>query len=179
MALITATELREHVDTDLGDTALGRLLDDADDEITRRYGAHTGSQVETFRPTPHSVLLHTDRSISAVTSITETFPAEIGETTNTLTSGDYGVEGNRTLRRKATGSYSASCWAPLVVVTYTPVADSDRRARVTIDLVRLSVQYQAVQSHGLGDASVSYSDYARERELLLRVLAPSMLGLFA
>jgi hypothetical protein len=179
MALLTATQLREHLDTDLGDTALGRLAEDADDEITRRYGAHTGNVSETYRPPPGSCLLHLNRQVSAIVSITETYPGVAGETSDVLVAADYAVEGKRTLRRKTGGSFSAIQWAPLTVVVYTPTDDSDRRKRVLIDLVRLALRYNAAQSDRVGDVTITYADYARERELLLRVLAPSIMGVFA
>lgn len=176
MALLTATEIREHVDTDLGDTALDRLLADADAEIVRRYGAHTANQVETFTPPPGSTTIMLDRPVSAVVSVVET---EEDESDTTLAASDYELQSERTLRRKGDGTNPASTWAPIVVVTYTPDSDNARRIGVTIDLVKLAVQYQAAQSVSVGDVSISHVDHARERETILRRLAPSIMGVWA
>lgn len=179
MALLTATQIREHVDTDLGDTAIDRLLADADAEIVRRYGAHTTNIVETFTPPPGAVTIQTDRAISAVVSIIETEETDIGESDVTLDPADYEVMRERTIRRVSGGLHSSATWAPIVVVTYTPESDDARRIGVTIDLVKLAVQYQAAQSVSVGDVSISHVDYNRERELILRRLAPSIMGVWA
>jgi hypothetical protein len=179
MALLTVSELREHVDTDLGDTALARLLADADAEIVRRYGAHVADIVEVFTPPPGSTTIHLSRDLSAVDSIVEVRDDGIGEATLTLDTDDYSLLRPRTIRRLTGGSYSATSWAPIVTVTYAPVADDARRTLVTVDLVKLAVQYQAASSVTVGDVSISHADYARERENLLRRLAPSIMGVWA
>lgn len=179
MALLTATEIREHVDTDLGDTALDRLLADADAEIVRRYGAHTANQVETFTPPPGSVTLQVDRPISSIVSIVETEETDIGESDVTLAASDYEIMRERTIRRVSGGLHSSTTWGSIVVVTYTPDSDNARRIGVTIDLVKLAVQYQAASSVAVGDVSISHVDYNRERERILRRLAPSIMGVWA
>ena len=45
MALLTRSQFEEHFDTDLGNDAIERLLNDAEDEIIRLFGAHL-TQVE-------------------------------------------------------------------------------------------------------------------------------------
>lgn len=177
-ALLTPTQLREHVDTDRSDVVLQAILDEADADITRRYGEHaTGS--ETFRPQPMTDQLFLSRSVSSITTVTETSINAAGETATILSANDYALEGKRTLRRKAAGDNSSMTWDFKVVVVYAPVSDAARRTMVTVDLCRIALRYQAAHSVKAGDFTVSHVDYIRERELVLRRLQPSLLGAFA
>jgi hypothetical protein len=179
MALITASTVREHMDTDLEDTALERLIDDADADIVARFGAHTAAITERFTPGPSDVYLFTQRRISSITSITESYTGVVGETTDTLTTDDYQLEGGTQIRRREAGEFSRSSWAPRVTVVYVPVVDDARRTRVSLDLVRLALAYEALGSSSVGDVSVQHVNYTAERERILASLHPSFLGSFA
>ena len=178
--LLTVDELRGHIDTDLADDRLAELLDDADAEIVRRYGEHTGTVTETLRTNGDDEYVYLPRRIASFVSVTETIRSLWGaEQTTTLAVGDYTQTGLRSMRRRNDGTNPANTWGEIVEVAYVPVADLPRRLRVTVDLVRLAVAYTALASSSIGDSNTSSVDYARERERLLRVLDESVVGRFA
>ena len=178
MSLLTPDDIRQHIDTDLGNEALQRLIDDAEDDIVRAYGPTTGTVTERFTPGPGDAWIFTSRPISAITSITELRSTYAGETDVTLGSADYVLEGTRQIRRKQGGTNSASSWGPLTTIVYTPADDTDRRKRVLIDLVRLALRYDATRSGSVGDTSVTHLEYEAERTRLLTRLG-TMSGGFA
>lgn len=178
-ALLTVDQLREHIDTDVTDAGIQRLLDEADFDIVQRYGAHTGTVIEYFTCGPADPLIFTTRKISAITEIVETNRGVNGDEETTLDASDYLNDGSRQLRRVSGGTNSASYWSPRVKVTYTPISDTARRTSVTIDLVRLACRYDAASSTSLGDVSISHVDYALERERILARLQPTPMGMWA
>ena len=178
-ALLTVDQLREHIDTDVTDAGLQRLLDEADFDIVKRYGAHTGTVIEYFTCGAGDSCLYTTRPIGSVSQIIETDRGINGDVETTLSANDYLNDGVRQLRRISGGANSASYWAPRVKVTYTPSGDSARRLVVTIDLVRLACRYDAAASTSLGDVSISHVDYALERERILARLQPTPFGMWA
>lgn len=179
MALLTAAQIRQHLETDLGDTALDRIIDAADAEIVARYGAHTGNVTEHHTPSTTDRYVFVSRTIDTVATITETFPGPLGETTEVLAPADFAVEGRRQLRRVLGGPSGRVGWAPIVEVEYLPVSDTGERTRVLIDLVKLTLAYEAVSASKVGDVSTNHVDYSRERERILRILAPPQVGFFA
>ena len=69
MAILTVDEIREHVETDLPDTALSRLVDNADQEIIDRLGA-LATQTEVVHGNGLYVL-SLARKAASITSATE------------------------------------------------------------------------------------------------------------
>lgn len=187
---ITVSLVREHVDTDWTDNAVQRAIDAADAEIVRRYGDHTADRVEVHRPGPGDVFIYTDRKIGSITSITETFTGPLGETVQTLSASDYSLESGHTIRRRADGPHGGLFWTDgrwpswprIVTVTYSPQDDSARRVMVELSLVQLAINYQpGVDMVSLGgkEVQMQYGDMVREREKILRQLAPSTMGTWA
>jgi hypothetical protein len=167
MALLTVAQIREHVETDLSNDALQRIIDSEDGEITRRFGAPT-TQTETFKGGESYVFL--SRLASSITSVTE----EVNETTTTLAVDDYDLWWNQALQRDADGTNGRGTWGERVTVVYVPQTTTPQRTLLLIQLVQLAVQYGGVQSDsvGSGDYSATYHDYQRERERLFRKLEP-------
>lgn len=131
MAILTVDELREHVETTLGDDALQRLLDAAEDAIVAYAGA-PGSAVEIVDGGYRKLVL--SRPASAISTIVE----RRNSVNTTLTAGDFRLRGGGyVLDRLNDGTNRRSTWDELVTVTYTPVDDSDLRAVVQIALCRL------------------------------------------
>ncbi len=163
MTLLTLTELREHIETDLVDDALQRLLDAEDEEILRRCGAPL-SQTQSFAVTTQTQLFLT-RPASVLLTVTETDTAGV---TTTLAATDYELWWGQAVER-VTGT-----WGPRVTVVYTPRDTTAQRIGVLIQLVQLALRYSGVQSESIGggDYSATYLDYQRERERLLGRLAP-------
>ena len=166
-ALVTPAQVREHVETDLGDTALQRLIDDADALIVARFGPHTGNVIETIAGGGEHLFLA--RPASAIVSVSEV----VDDVASALAASDYrSWWGGQALQRAINGTNPSSFWGDRVTVTYTPVDESARRTRIELDLVRLAIQYDATRSSTVGDFSQTNADYATEREAIVGVLAP-------
>lgn len=161
MAILTTAEVRQHVETDLVDGALERLIDDADQEIIDRLGA-LSSETEVLDG--GGALLHLSRKASAISSAVE----RIDETDYTLAASDYGLlgDGRRVERRQGSG-YPASLWRGRVTVAYTPADETATRKRLLADLVKLAAVYQATSGLSVGGTRVDHVDYLKERERLI------------
>lgn len=142
--LISVPEMRSHVESDLDDKALERLVDAADAEVIRAAGPHDGEQTVTLlhqtgslvwlpRPATSIKLLKEAQDEQAIVTVAELLPHTYMFTV-----------GGRAIRR--INGY----WLPIVQVTYTPVPDNSRRVQALIDLVKLEVQYSGLSSEGVG-----------------------------
>jgi hypothetical protein len=173
-ALVSVADVRTHVETDLTDTALQRLIDDADALIVREHGAH--GELTVTIPGLNERFIFLERPIteaSDISSIVESWSFLAGPLSRTLDETDFFVwYGGRGLERLQTGTHPAWGWAERVAITYTPTSDDARRIRVTIDLVRLAAQYEALRGETVGDLSVTFPDYALERAELIASLGP-------
>lgn len=178
-APLTVTQIRELVETDLIDSALQRIVNDAHEMILEYHGPHTGDVTERFLPGSGDTFIFTKRRITSVTSIKETYTGNLGETVNTLAASDYALESGRQIRRKIGGTYPRSFWAPMVTVTYSPADELVRRQRVLVDLVRLGVRYEAAQMTQTGDSRIQHVDVEVERSKILRRLDATGVGGFA
>lgn len=184
MSLLTPAQIREHVETDLADPAIERLIADAESEIVARCGAHD-SQTDLFRtgdprvfPSGVDLFIFPSRPVGQVVSITE---EERDGTSTVLAEDDYRIlDGGRRIERLQNGTHPRARWGHLVKLVYQPVDDMARRTRVLIDLVRLAIEYRAYQEQWSGDVRTRHVDYQQERERILRALAPrGGLGVFA
>lgn len=167
MTLLTLAQVREHVETDLVDDALQRLIDAEDEELLKRFGAPT-SQTEILRG--GGTHLYLTRLVSTITSIAE----RVEDTTTTLATDDYDLWWNQALERKDDGTNARDIWGERVTVVYVPQDQTSQRIMTLIQLVQLAVRYTGVQSEsvGSGDYAVGNLDYQHERERLLRKLEP-------
>ena len=165
--LITVGQLMEHIETDLSDDALERLLESADTDITRGFGPHDGERTVTFYPvlSQSPYLLTLPNPAASVSLITE------GTDDTVVDSDDYTVEynGRAVLKNK-------SRWLPPVDVTYTPIADNPRRIAVLIDLVKVEIQYRGLNTERVGSYSVTYMDHDKERQNILARLRQNYAG---
>jgi hypothetical protein len=167
MTLLTLAQVREHVETDLVDDALQRLIDAEDEEILKRCGPPT-SQTEILKG--GDTHLYLSRLVSTITSIAE----QVEDTTTTLAADDYDLWWNQALEREEDGTNPRAVWGERVTVVYLPQDQTSQRIMTLIQLVQLAVRYSGVQqeSVGSGDYSVGNYDYQHERERLLRKLEP-------
>lgn len=171
MALLTVSELREHVRTDLSDTALQRLADAAERIITDRAGP-LASQTEHFDardPYDHGDTLFLARTPGSITSVSERDGLDADP--EALAGDDYEIRGKRRLVRRGDGTNPRVRWADHVTVIYVPVDDTDLRSSVQIELVRLMVEHRGLSSESVGDWSGAYGDYQQERERILSALS--------
>jgi len=168
MALLSPAEVREHVETDISDPALSRLINDAEAEIIRRYGDHT-TEIEKIFGGGHFIVL--SRPADTITSITEILWGVFGGTTLDLAADDYQVwPDKRRIERLSDGTNPRPIWGDVIEVDYTPVDESAQRKRVVIDLVKLALEYRGVKSEGIGDYKVTLGEYEDERRKILNRL---------
>jgi hypothetical protein len=164
--LMTVSQIREHLETDLTDEALQRILNAEEAEIVQRYGAHA-TATEMLPGDGEWLVL--ERTLSTITSVTE-----IADSVSTvLATNDYRIWPKGKLERLVTGTNPRTYWAPVVTVVYVPEDATAQRRGVLIRLVTLAAKYAGLKSEsvGSGDYSMSSMDYTAEREALLRSLA--------
>jgi len=168
MSLATIAEVRNHVETDLVDIALQQLIDDAELEIDVRIGEVDEQIDEIENEEPFPSLIFPSRKVSSVTSIIE----EIGDDITTLEDDDFRLrQGGAAIERLSTGTNPRSTWGEIITVEYEPIDDTARRKRVIIDLVKLAVNYNALDSERIGDYSATSKKYEDERAALINRLA--------
>jgi hypothetical protein len=165
--ILTVDEVREHVETDLGDDALERLVEAADQEIIDRLGvlaSHTEFlEGEGLKELPLA------RRASAITSVVE----RIEDEEYSLAASDYELlDDGYKLRRKQGSSYPALLWRGQVTVVYVPhggaTAELAARKKLLADLIRLDCAYRARASEAIGDGSYTALDHSAERSKLFQ-----------
>lgn len=174
-ALVNPAQAREHIETDLIDSALQRLIDDADALIVERFGPHAGQTTDIlFRDMQTDDLLFLNRPLTGA-------PVSVTEWINDFSSivldpTDYRIlYGGRALQRLINGVTARTTWGARVVVVYNPVDEAAKRTRVELDLVRLAAQYNGLMREQIGDyMSISKDEYQGERERILDALAPAI-----
>lgn len=169
--IITVADLREHVETDLPESAIQRLIDDADQLVIDTYGAHGPAvQTDDLYVDDGSEYVFPQRPVDAVTTVTE-YTSET--TSKVLDPTDYRLLHNgQSMLRLRNGTNPAVGWGYRVVVAYViTTAENPRRRGVVIDLVRLSINHSSgLRSERAGDYSVSYGNSEKERSKILRRL---------
>ncbi|KKN39098.1 hypothetical protein LCGC14_0746940 [marine sediment metagenome] len=171
MTILTATELRTHIETDLADAALNRLAAAAEQLIIREAG-DTAALTEIFNeegfPQGRERTLFLARTTSSITSIKERDTYDGTQTT--LSADDYRQEGGRKLVRLTDGTNSRSLWAPHTEVIYVPATDSNIRELVQINLVTLANMYIGAKQEQEGDFDFEHLDFAPETRKILSLL---------
>lgn len=171
--------VKKRVETDLDDVELQLLIDEANQAVISRCGAHPDPSeplVEWVDGNVDEIVvdrpIDTTQTVAIVEYVTS---LGWGETPVTLVAADYRIwPGSRIIQRLQTGPNSSwGRWADRVMITYTPVNDGDQREEVIIKLVILSLQYDGVSLKTIGDVSANNLDYVAEREKLLSSLQPS------
>ena len=140
--ILSVSELREHVNTDLGDDALQRLLDAAEWAIVNRAGA-TGARTEIASGGYRFIVLA--RPAASISSVVETagWSDSVGASDITLAADDYLVgAGEMLIERLITGTNQRSVWGARVTTVYTPVDDDPVRIECQIALCQLALNYQ-------------------------------------
>lgn len=162
MATILLAEVRQHIETDLIDSALQTLIDDAEEEINVVIGLVT-SETDEFNEERTTKLFLT-RKATSVTSVTE----ERGGVSTVLAANDYQLRlGGRMIERLSTGTNPCTVWGDVVTIVYVPQDDTKRRKVVIIDMVKLALVYNGQKSESVGDYSATAKDYDDERQRLI------------
>jgi hypothetical protein len=169
---LTPEELREHVTVDVPDSALQRYIDDAESEIDYQYG-DVSSATETFDIEAPSNVLYPSRRVQSVTKVTERYKLLSWNTVEeeVLSANDYRLVNEIRLDRLQTGDNPRNSWGDQVVVEYTPKDKSKQRDGVVIDLVKLTLAFEGVDKHSLGDYSATQGEYEQKRRDILSRLA--------
>lgn len=174
---VLIADLRAHIETDLTDPALQRLLDDVDSEVFERFGddqeltvdlCGSTTTVRLYRPVDFTV------TIGEIT-VTERDSRDDDPETLVLDT-DYAVlHGGRTLLRFG----DAVRWKRVVTVTYMPTPEEELRDRITVDLVKLAVNYNGFnKQEQIGDyRAATFDDYTKEREKLLMAVVNRRSGM--
>lgn len=170
MTILGADELREHIETDLGDVALLRLAASAEEMIVREAGtAATTDVTETHNewgfPTGRHRTLYTARPVTSFTSIKERSHPDDAQTT--LSADDYRLEGVRQIIRLWDGTNPRALWAPHVELIYKPESDDDIRKLVQIDLVKFAVMYSGAAKEKQGDFDFWHHETGKETNAIL------------
>lgn len=162
MALLTATEFKQHHVTTLPDAAVQRFIDSAESAITARRGP--GSDITETRAGGLrliSLALSADR-VLAVTERDGTWSRELDAT-------DWEIRLDRVhLVRLASGTNPAERWAPRVSVTYKPYDDIPERIACAIALVKLDI---AFSGYATSAETQPKGDYRAQRENILQAFA--------
>lgn len=171
MAILTVTELRAHIESDLTDASLQRLADASEEQIVNVAGSAT-SETESFAdagyPTGRDRTLYLSRPVSSITTVKERDYRDDSQTS--LSADDYRMENTRDLIRLREGSNSRLFWAPFVEVVYVPVVDTGLRKHVQIQLVKKALTYSGFGKEKIGDTNFSHFGTREEVNAILSQL---------
>ena len=174
MSLLTPTQMRVHIENDLDDTELQRIIDSVEEEMVDKYGPHT-TQTDELDESRLSNVLFLSRRASAIVTVTEEYRAGGDVDSTVLSADDYDLteEGER-LRRLSSGTNPASTWGDTVIVTYTPRDETSKREGVLIAMVKLDVQFQGLEAEKGGDFQSQQENYEKNRNNALGRLQQRM-----
>jgi hypothetical protein len=164
--ILSVAEIKEHIETGLGEGALKRIIDAETAEIERRFGVVATATELIASKDDEYVILQQKRV--TITSVTET----VDDTSTVLSADDYRVWNGAMLQRLDDGTNPRSLWGDRVSVVYVPEDRSDQRALVLVQLVTLAIEYKGLKTEdvGSGDYRMTALEYNVERENLLRSL---------
>jgi hypothetical protein len=155
--VLTVSELRQHIVTDLPDEALQRIID-ANDALIRRYaGEHPPvTLTETYEVWPPATRLVVERPIDSITSIVNDG--------STMSPTDYRAAG-RIIYAK-----NWKVFRNTVEVTYTPRNDLAQRKQILVQMCMLDAADQGVAAASSGQVRIERLDIVQEKRRLLHQL---------
>lgn len=169
--LLTVAAMREHVETDMIDAAVQRVMNGEESEIDSRFGL-VAAQVDTLEGLGTEIF--PSRPVLSISEIVETLFDTFGnETATTLNADDYTIinEG-RVVKRLTTGTNPRQVWGHRLKVTSVPLDETDRRISVLIDLVKLALANTGLKNEWSGDYRTEQKEsYQGEREKILARLS--------
>lgn len=163
MSLLTLAQVRENIETGLGDDALQRIMNAVEEDIDQRHGA-VDAQTDDLEAGDKK--LWTTRPILTITTVTET----VGTTDTELSANDYVKRHETQLNRLNTGDNGRERWGVRVKITYVPVDTTNRRITAYLKMILLDIVYSGLDSSREGDFNSKSLGYAPEREKLLSSL---------
>lgn len=170
--------VKQRIETDLDDTELGLLIDEANQEIINRFGSHANPAspvTEVLEGQRRKIVVNRPINTAYPITVTEYYDYigfVVGGSTYVLATNDFRVWPPSTLERRQDGvsGTPGDLWGDRVEVEYVPVNDGDQREEVIIKLVMLAIEYEGVSSRNVGDVTGSHYEYAEERNKLLSTL---------
>lgn len=159
--LLNVAALRQHIESDLPDAAVQRLLDAEEAEIIARHGPHDEAIEERYAR--GEIMLY--RRADSITSVEE-YQADGSLLTLDEAGYQLAEDGFRLV------FLPSVVWPYHVLITYEPRDTKDQRRLALIDLVRLDIQNTGRAEETVGDYRSKAAD-ATERERILRRLAPA------
>ena len=174
MSLLTPTQMREHIENDLSDTELQRVIDAAEQDIVQRYGPHV-TQTDELDECQLSTALFLSRPAATITTVTEEIhvSGDIDQTVLSANDYDLTADGFR-LRRLSSGDNPRATWGDVVVIAYVPVDESSKREGVEIAMVKLDIQFGGLDSEKVGDYAATQQKYEENRNKALSRLQKRM-----
>src|SRR3546814_8167666 len=133
--------VKERTGSDLSDVELQAMIDAIDAELDVRLGpvgqtiVQLGDLADPNSRFRRTLKLARPIDTAQAVTIVEVDPGNTGDPANevALAADDYAVlHGGRTLQRLIGGANGRHYWAPLVKVTYTPIANQAARDEATI-----------------------------------------------
>jgi hypothetical protein len=172
MSLLSVSDLKGHIPVlqqGVTDTALGQLLDDAEQAITVYRGGPPGAALTELRRGGLRIVWST-RPIDLTADVTIT---ELdGSSGVVLAADDWWLRANlMSLLRRPYGSHPRDTWGEYVELTYTPVDDTVERKRVQLDLCKLELAYNGYGSVATQSEQRSSLDYDSKRRAILASFA--------
>lgn len=175
--------VKERTGSDLSDAELQAMIVAITAELDARLGpagpltVQLGDLSDPASRFRRTLKLARPINTALAVAIVEVDPGNSGDAAGetALAPSDYAVlHGGRTLQRLTGGANGRDTWAPLVRVTYTPIADQAARDEATIKLIALDLSYRGgLKSERAGDYQFTLSgDPAADREAILASLAP-------
>jgi len=167
VSLLSVAELQAQVETDLANATLQIIIDAAEREITEQIGPTTG-YVKDYDAVQYVTEIRFPVEADTVTTAVEYTDGQSDPTKTTLAADDYEIsEDGWWLRRLSDGTNQRSSWGWHVVITFEPVADTDRRKQAAVQLSRLQIVHTGYSRERAGDWAATNLDYRREKGRIL------------
>lgn len=176
---LTIAEFEEHVTTSLGDDAIQRLLDDAEEAIIAYAGPTVDADYVTDmaeRFVPHGDAIRLSRRASAIVEVLEHAQRE---TPTTLAADDYELSQSGFMLHRLRGGTNGSWrWHSDVEVRYTPYSDVATRVITQLQLCRLEIAFNpGLASQTIGSWAEAFTTngipYPEQRDAILARLSSS------
>lgn len=157
---ISVNAARKRIETDLPDDTIQLIITAETEAMERHAGSSIATELQDGRGLGALILR---RKAASITSITER-RLHTSETETVLDATDYRLLGGfKLLRLNGT-------WGEETTIVYVPETDVTLRDRIVLDLVQLSVEFNAYQAEKAGDWSGNQGDYEDRREAVLNQL---------
>lgn len=169
--MITVSDLRGRVETDLDDFLLQRIIDAGQEEIARLVGPTTVTETHYAHGRSRVIL---GRKPASITSVTER--RMVLDNPVMLAADDWRQLSPFILLRLPNGTNPAGAWGAEVVVTYSRDVDEALRDRVALDLAAMDAEFRPHESENFGDVKIGSGDYRERRTALLAQLAEPRRG---